>query len=64
MVHIEGKGRGVVSTRHFIKDELVCEYSGELISYEEAKNREEEYGKDTSIGCYMYYFKYKTKKLW
>ena len=54
----------MVSTRSFSRGELVCEYSGELISYEEAKRREEEYGRDASIGCYMYYFSYKTSKLW
>ena len=40
---MEGKGRGVVSTRPFSKGELVCEYSGELISLEEAQRREGEY---------------------
>lgn len=64
MIEVEGKGRGVVSTRPFRKGEVVCEYSGELISYEEAKKREEEYGRDPSIGCYMYYYEFRTKKLW
>ena len=64
VVEVEGKGRGVVSTRPFSRGELVCEYSGELISHEEAKRREEEYGRDTAIGCYMYYFTHKTSKLW
>ena len=64
VVDVEGKGRGVVSTRVFSRGELVCEYSGELISHEEAKRREAEYGRDPSIGCYMYYFTHKNKKLW
>ena len=64
VVDVEGKGRGVVSTRPFSKGELVCEYSGEPISYEEAKEREDKYGKDESIGCYMYYFEHKGTKLW
>ena len=63
-MEVEGKGRGVVSTRPFRRGELVCEYSGELISHEEAKRREEEYSGNSSIGCYMYYFSFKTKKLW
>lgn len=63
-MEVEGKGRGVVSTRQFSRGELVCEYSGELISLEEAKRREEEYGRDPSIGCYMYYFSHKSNKLW
>ena len=61
---MEGKGRGVVSTRRFSRGELVCEYSGELISLEEAREREAEYGKDPSVGCYMYYFSHKSNKLW
>ena len=64
MVEVEGKGRGVVSTRPFRRGELVCEYSGELISHKVAKEREEKYSSDTTIGCYMYYFTFKTKKLW
>lgn len=63
-IDIEGKGKGVVTTRPFTKDELICEYSGELITYEQAKKREEKYEEDSSIGCYMYYFVYKTNKLW
>ena len=61
---MEGKGRGVVSTRRFMRGELICEYSGELISHKEAKAREERYSTDESIGCYMYYFEYKGTKLW
>ena len=57
-----GEDRGIVSTRPFTKGEIICEYSGELISHEEAKKREVK--KDQSIGCYMYYFTHKTKKLW
>ena len=53
-----------MSTRPFAQGELVCEYSGELISHEEAQKREEEYSKDSSIGCYMYYFTHKNNKLW
>ena len=54
----------MISTRPFSKGELICEYSGELISYEEAKEREEQYQENPSVGCYMYYFEYKNKKLW
>ena len=64
MVDFEGKGRGVVSTRPFKKGELICEYSGRLISHEEAKKKEEEYSKDSDIGCYMYYFTHKTNRFW
>ena len=61
---MEGKGKGVVSTRSFTRGELICEYSGELISYEEAKAREERYSTDETIGCYMYYFEHRGTKLW
>lgn len=64
VIEVEGKGRGVAATRPFAKGELVCEYSGELISQEEARHREDEYTKDSKIGCYMYYFEYKSKRLW
>ena len=60
----ENKGLGVFSTRAFKKGELVCEYHGELISCEEATQRENVYLKKSEIGCYMYYFIHKDKKLW
>lgn len=58
---IEGKGRAVFSTRLFKRGEFVCEYAGEMISYNLAKKREEMYAQDESIGCYMYFFEYKSK---
>lgn len=64
VVDVEGKGKGVVSTRAFKRGELICEYSGERISLDEAKKREEKYNKDASIGCYMYYFKHNSSKFW
>ena len=47
---VEGNGRGVMSTRTFSKGQLLREYSGELITFSEAKRREQEYLKDASIG--------------
>lgn len=64
MRDIEDKGRGVFATRPFTKNEFVCEYSGELISYEEAKKREKTYGDNVDIGCYMYYLEWNNKKYW
>lgn len=64
VVEVEGKGRGVRTTRPFSKAELVCEYAGELITSEEAKIREEKYAEDCTIGCYMYYFSHNTTKYW
>ncbi len=60
--NIENKGRGVFSTRCFQRGEFVCEYAGEIISYKVAKKREELYAADPSIGCYMYFFEYKSKQ--
>ena len=62
MIKIEGKGRGVVTTAAFDKDEFICLYSGELISIKEAMKREKQYS--LGGGSYMYYFKYKDKQLW
>ena len=60
----EGKGRGVFTTRAFKRSEFVCEYTGELISYNVAKKREKQYEEDTNIGCYMYYLSCNNKKYW
>lgn len=64
VVDVEGKGKGVVPTRPFHHSELICEYPGELVSAKEARSREEEYTKDSSIGCYMYYFTHNGSKWW
>lgn len=55
------KGRGVFSCKYFKKGDFVCEYAGDMVSYQVAKKREELYAQDTSVGCYMYFFEYKTK---
>lgn len=59
---IEEKGRGVFATRPFNKNEFICEYAGDLISYKEAKKREKTYSDDKDIGCYMYYLEHKNTK--
>lgn len=56
------KGRGVVAKKEIKCGDFVLEYSGELLSFNEAKKRELFYGNQEGIGCYMYYFKYKDKK--
>ena len=58
------KGKGVFSIRSRKKGDFICEYSGELISYEEARSREEKYAKDVDTGCYMYYFEHRNTKYW
>jgi len=52
------KGRGVVTTRDRAKGEFVVEYAGDIINMEDASSREEEYSRDKTKGCYMYYFKH------
>ena len=61
---IPEKGRGVFCTREMKKGEMICEYAGDLIDYDLAKKREKDYGKDPELGCYMYFFEYKSKKYW
>jgi len=58
------KGRGVVATKRFVRHEFVVEYLGELLTSEEARDREEEYSKELDVGCYMYYFQYNDKQYW
>ena len=63
-VEVQGKGRDVVSTRLFKKGDVICEYSGEHVTFEEAKRREGKYSEDPLIGSYMYYYAFKDKKFW
>lgn len=58
---IDGKGRGVMATKPFQRGDFVVEYHGDLIEFADAKNREAEYARDPSTGCYMYYFQYLSK---
>ncbi|XP_001606615.1 histone-lysine N-methyltransferase PR-Set7 [Nasonia vitripennis] len=60
--HFPGKGRGVVTTRDFVKGEYVVEYIGELIDQMTAKKREAKYAKDQNAGCYMYYFQHRNQQ--
>ncbi|XP_077996348.1 N-lysine methyltransferase KMT5A-like [Glandiceps talaboti] len=57
----EGKGRGVVATKAFKKGDFVIEYAGDLIDLQTAKEREQKYAGDPSIGCYIYYFSFNDK---
>lgn len=62
--NFEDKGRGVVSSNFIPRGTYVCEYSGRLLTKEEAFLKEKEYKNDERIGCYMYYFMFKGKKYW
>jgi len=59
---LEEKGRGIFAGKSFKRGDFVCEYAGELIPAQEAREREIEYEKDPDIGSYMYFFEYRNKK--
>ena len=58
------KGRGIVATKPFKKGEFVVEYSGDLVTLDAAKSREQDYVGRTDVGCYMYYFNFRNKSYW
>ncbi|CAG5044277.1 unnamed protein product [Parnassius apollo] len=58
VAYFEGKGRGVIATRHFGRGQFVVEYAGELVGVAEARERERRYAQDPEAGCYMYYFRH------
>ncbi|CAF3815444.1 unnamed protein product [Rotaria sp. Silwood1] len=55
------RGRGVFTTKKFYRNDYIVEYAGELLTQNEAKHREDLYGRNHKIGCYMYYFKWGEK---
>ena len=56
------KGRGVVTTKVFEKDEYICEYGGHLIrSKHQVREAEHEHEQG---GTFMFYFEHKGRKLW
>ncbi|XP_072934453.1 histone-lysine N-methyltransferase Set8 isoform X2 [Epargyreus clarus] len=57
VAYFDGKGRGVIATRHFGRGQFVVEYAGELVGVAEAREREHNYAQDPTAGCYMYYFR-------
>jgi histone-lysine N-methyltransferase SETD8 len=56
-VKVVGKGRGVVATKDFKKNDFLVEYAGDLISLKEAKEREAQYIRNQLPGGYLYYFR-------
>ena len=55
VTEIEGKGRGVLTTKKYKRNEMVVDYTGDLIELSMANDREANYSLST-VGCYMYYF--------
>ena len=60
----KGKGSGVFATQVFTKGQLVCEYSGEVITGKVAAARAKEYSVDPSCGNFLLFYKYKEKQMW
>lgn len=55
------RGRGVYTTKKFFRNDYIVEYAGELLTQAQARQRENQYGRNHNIGCYMYYFKWGEK---
>ena len=64
VVQIEGKGRGVIATKEFLRGDFVVEYKGDLLDAASAKKREAKYTENPDFGCYMYYFNFRDKRYW
>ena len=62
-VTVEGKGRGVIATKDFNKNEFIVEYAGDLIPVKEAKKREAMYASEQLHGGFMYHFRSLDKPL-
>ena len=61
-MNIRGKGKGVISTRFIKRGEFICEYVGELLTHEQAMEREDVYNKRGLKVGYMFYFQSKGKR--
>ena len=44
------------------RGDVAVEYAGELIESSTAEERENKYGMDVSLGCYLFYFKADRKR--
>lgn len=64
MAQFPGKGRGVITTKVFKKNAFICEYVGKVLTSEAAKEIEKGYEQQADVGCYMFYFKHKSRTLW
>ena len=60
------KGKGVVTLVSVEKDDLICEYCGELMTHKRVKEREENYLKKSSSSYegYIFFFEYQGNKFW
>lgn len=56
------KGRGIIATREFSRNEFVIEYAGHLVDHKTAMTLEDVYSQDAQNGCYMFYFEFGGKR--
>lgn len=56
------KGRCIYAASDLNKFDFVFEYVGELLTHNEAMERERKYNKNNKKGCYMFYFKHENKR--
>ena len=54
----------MITTKVFKKNAFICEYVGKVLTSESAKEIEKKYEQQADVGCYMFYFKYKSRTLW
>ena len=59
---LPGRGRGVITTRHFSATEVVCHYNGELL--DDATGKERYSVEANATGGYMYTFRHRGRTLW
>ncbi|XP_051980586.1 N-lysine methyltransferase KMT5A-A-like [Xyrauchen texanus] len=52
--HIEGKGKGVITTMDFRRNQIVCDYHGEVVSKQEGERRVDNLTEEPS---YLFFFK-------
>ena len=63
ITEIEGKGKGVVTTKPFQKNQVICEYKGKLLSHRLGIVKEQEY-KKKKVGNYLFFFTSNGKQFW
>ncbi|EUD64838.1 histone-lysine N-methyltransferase SETD8 [Plasmodium inui San Antonio 1] len=56
------KGRCIYAASDLNKFDFVFEYVGELLTHNEAMERERKYNRNKKKGCYMFYFKHENKR--
>jgi len=59
---LPGRGRGVLAAKAFVAQEVVCDYSGDLLSHKEGKKKYDA-TPEASTG-YMFSFKYQGISHW